>query len=198
MPGRRFASLTGPLNFSSGRATLLLNRACAARHLQSQWEGHPVTRCLAGVAAALIGLGLIIPAIVAWREQGAMPFLGYTVLVSGGLLVACGIAAAMLALLSQHSAPLPPSVLGAVTINALFLGLLALEISHGLSRQGGVIAKSAYVFPPALAVFWGLVSGHRWTWHLARWGSLLFALVYFSTSAAVCIFRPTDTRSNLK
>jgi len=151
-----------------------------------------MTRCFVGVAAALIGLGLAIPAIVAWREQGAMPLLGYLVLVPGCLLAACGIAAAILALLRHHSATLPTSVVGAVTINALFLGLLALEISHGLSRQGGVIARSAFVFPLALALFWGLVCGQQWTWHLARWGSLLFALFYFSVSATVCVLRPTD------
>jgi hypothetical protein len=149
-----------------------------------------LTRLIGG-ASVLIGSGLILPAVVAWREQGAMPLLAYTPLLIGLLFVVCG-SGAVIASFYHRSAVVPASVLGAVAVNALFLGLLSLEISHGISRQGGVVAKSAYVFPFALALFVGLVCGQRWTWHLARWGSLGFALFYFGVSVAVCILRPTD------
>lgn len=151
-----------------------------------------MTQCLAGGAAALIGLGLVMPPIVGWREQGTISLWGYVVVVAGASLIAAGTGAAILGFFRPRGRSVPRSVLGAVIVNALFLGLLALEISHGLSRNDGAIAKSVFFFPPALALLVGLLSGHCWAWCLARWGSLLFALLYFAVSIAVCILRPTD------
>jgi hypothetical protein len=87
-------------------------------------------------------------------------------------------------------------VLGAALVNALFLGLLALEVSDGVSRRGA-IALSLFFFPPALVLFWGLVAGRRWAWRVVRWGSLLFALLYLGVSAVVCVTRPTDPHGPL-
>ena len=85
-------------------------------------------------------------------------------------------------------------MLGALVVNALFLGLFALEISTGLARQGGVVAKSLFFFPPGLLLFWGLLTRRRLAWRLARWGSLVFALLFFGVAGAVCVYRPTDPR----
>jgi hypothetical protein len=147
---------------------------------------------LVGGATALIGLGLLVPAIVAWREQGDMPLLGVAVLVPGALLMACGAGAAALGGLRTRGRPIPASVLAALIVNAVFLALFALEISTGLARQGGVVAKSLFFFPPGVLLFWGLLGGRRWAWHLGRWSSLAFALLFLGVACAVCAFRPTD------
>jgi hypothetical protein len=145
-----------------------------------------------GAAIALVGLGLALPAVTSWQEQGAMSSLAYAMLVPVGILLACGIAGVALGLGRSRRMPLPASVLGAVLINALFLGFFALETSSGLAREGGTIARSLFFFPPALLLFWGLVAGRRWAWHAARWSGLLFALAYLGISAVVCLLQPAD------
>jgi hypothetical protein len=151
-----------------------------------------LTHWLTGGATALIGLGLVIPALTGWQEQGAMSWLGWTMLVPGGLLLAWGCGAVVRGVRRPPARSIPASVLGAIVVNALFLGLFALEISTGVAREGGVVARSLFLFPPALVLFWGLLTGRRWAWRVARWGSLGFALLYFGVSILVCVLRPSD------
>lgn len=152
---------------------------------------------LLGAASALTGLGLCVPAITGWYEQGTLSVTGGAVLLCGVLLFASGSAAFVLGLARGRSSTVPASVRGAVLINALFLGLLALEISGGIAREAGVIALSLFFYPPALALFWGLLAGRRWAWHIARWGSLLCALFYLGLSGVACVLRPTDAHGRV-
>lgn len=51
-----------------------------------------------GVAAVLIGAGLVMPAVAKMRQMGTLPALDILLLLMGGALVALGAAAAVLAL----------------------------------------------------------------------------------------------------
>lgn len=88
--------------------------------------------------------------------------------------------------------PMPKSVLVAASIVILFLGLLALEISDGLVRHGGRVARSLYVFPPVVALLWGILTHRRWAWLACRVAALLFGLVFTGVGVAACVVRPTD------
>lgn len=147
---------------------------------------------LVGLASVLVGLGLALPAIAGWQKQGMMSSPGYALLVPAGLLLACGSGAIILGLRRPRRRSVPASVLGAALVNALFLALFALEISDTVVRRDGGVAKSLFFFPPALVLFWGLVTGRRWAWHGVRWGSLGFALLYFGVSAVACVLQPAD------
>lgn len=144
-----------------------------------------------GVASILVGLGLAVPAIVGWQEQGAMSAARGAVLVAGGLLIAGG---GGLFFVRGRPRSLPASVRGAVLLNSLFLALLALEASDSICRRGGGVALSLFVFPLALLLFWGMLAGHRWAWRGVRWGSLVFALLYFGVSVFACVLQPADQR----
>ncbi len=152
---------------------------------------------LVGLASVLVGLGLALPAIVGWQEQGAMSPPSYAMLVPAVFLLACGSGITFLGLRRPRRCSVPASVLGAVLVNALFLALFALEISDTVARRGGIVAKSWFFFPPALILFWGLVAGRRWAWHLVRWGSLGFALLYFGVSIVACVLQPMDQQGPL-
>ena len=88
--------------------------------------------------------------------------------------------------------PMPKSVLVAAAIAILFLALLALEISDGLTRHGGRIARSVYVFPPVVALLWGILTHRRWAWLACRGTAFLFGLVFTGVGVVACVARPTD------
>lgn len=88
--------------------------------------------------------------------------------------------------------PLPKSVLVVASIAILFLALLALEISDGLARHGGRIARSLYVFPPVAALLWGILTHRRWAWLACRGAAALCGLLFASVGVFACVARPTD------
>src|SRR5262249_39135346 len=87
---------------------------------------------------------------------------------------------------------IPASVMIALAVNGFFLALLALEVSDSLVRRGGAMALSLFFFPPALVLFWGLLTSRRWAWVTARGVALVFTLVYLGVTMMVCIAQPRD------
>jgi len=88
--------------------------------------------------------------------------------------------------------PMPASVIAAVSVNILFLGLLALEVSDSFVLRGGAVARSAYFLPPAALLCWGLLTRRRWAWRAARGAALAFALVNGGVAAFAGVARPHD------
>lgn len=86
----------------------------------------------------------------------------------------------------------PKSVLVAALIVILFLALLALEVSDGLNRHGGRIARSLYAFPPVLALLWGILTHRRWAWLGCRAAATLCGLLFAGVGVAACVARPRD------
>ncbi len=147
---------------------------------------------LVGLAGAMLGLGMATPAIVAWREQGEMPSSGVVMLAAAALLAASGAAAAWQGRRRLRDRGIPASVAAPLVVNALFLGLLGLEVCHGFAREGDVVARSLFFLPPALLLFWGMLTGRAWARHLARWGSFALALLFLGVGCVACVLRPSD------
>jgi hypothetical protein len=95
---------------------------------------------------------------------------------------------------AEHSKghKLPASTLIGVSVAILFLALFALEISHGLFRENGKIARSLFAFPPLLAVFWGMLARRRWALLVARILAFLGALWFFMWTAIAIVVQYHD------
>lgn len=87
---------------------------------------------------------------------------------------------------------LPTSLLIGLGATIIFLALFALEISHGMIRENGTLAKSLFAFPPTLLLFWGMLTRQRWALLGARVAAFLGALWFFGWALAAAILRPVD------
>ena len=164
------------------------------RETTTRLKLNPMSPRLIGSATALIGIALAVPAVVAWREQGMWSAWSAAMLALGALLMVGGLIAVARGQQNADGRAMPASVTGALVLNAVFLALFALEISTGLTRERGVLAKSLFFFPPALAIFLGLCAARRWAWQLARALSLLGSMFFFAVAVMVCIYQPIDDR----
>jgi hypothetical protein len=128
----------------------------------------------AGWLAALMGITLILPVVVARIERGMLSRIGIAVLSVGFSLVACGMTAVLAGVRQRQGSGTPTGVRAAVAANILFLAFFALEFSDGLVRQDGRIAYwSTFLFLPALVLFCGLLTARRWAWWTFRGASAL-------------------------
>jgi hypothetical protein len=93
---------------------------------------------------------------------------------------------------SASSASLPAAAVAGIAVAILFLGLFALEISHGLFRQDGKLAKSLLAFPPVLLLLCGLLARRRWALFGARALALLGAGWFVFIAGYAAILRPHD------
>jgi hypothetical protein len=141
-----------------------------------------------GIAAALVGVALIVPAAVARLEHGSSGGLGIGVASLGGILIVGGVAAVVFGIRRRRGLSLPSAVRMAVTADILFLALFALEVSDGLVRRGGAIHPlSAALLVPTLLLLGGLLSARRWAWWIAR-GVAAVAALWFLAFLAVIPF----------
>ncbi len=92
----------------------------------------------------------------------------------------------------RRSSQLPGPLIVAILVGILFLALFALEISHGLIREHGKLAKSLFAFPPVLALVWGLMTGKRWARVAARWAAGLGAAWFYFIAGLALVERPRD------
>jgi hypothetical protein len=150
-----------------------------------------MTHRLVAATLTLLGFGFGLPAVAGWIESAEPSPAGIAMLVLGASLLAIGLTTFPLGS-RLPTRRIPGSLALALMTNALFLALFALEISHGLVREDGVIAKSLAFFPPALLIYAGMLKGRRWSWHAGRWSSLLFAILYLGVAATAAIVQPVD------
>lgn len=88
---------------------------------------------------------------------------------------------------------IPAALLVGLAAAILFMALFALEISDGLIRKNGTIAKSLFVFPLVLALFWGMLTHRRWALWFARLMAILGSLWFYGWGIAAAVIRPTDS-----
>jgi hypothetical protein len=69
-------------------------------------------------------------------------------------------------------------------VMVLFLALFVLEITDSIVFHGQV-ARSAFCFPPAAVLLWGVLARRRWAWVVARVATGLGALVFAATGVLV-------------
>jgi hypothetical protein len=139
-----------------------------------------------GSLAALVGLAVLVPAFVEWRQRGTLPGPGVAVVGLGAALILGGTAAVLAGRRGWRGRVMPAGVVAAVAVNTLFLALLALEISDGVVRRGAFHPVSSFSFSSALLLLAGLLSGRRWAWWTARGAAVLFTLWFLGLSVAVC------------
>ena len=121
-----------------------------------------------GTLAAMMGIALMVPVIVAQMETGRLTGLGIGFVVAGCGLIACGVTA-LRAGFRRRPTGMPSGVRAAVAANVLVLGFLALELSDRSVRQDGKLFYwTTFLLPPALLLFAGLVAGRAWSWWAAR------------------------------
>ncbi|MFO0966874.1 MAG: hypothetical protein U0793_14975 [Gemmataceae bacterium] len=143
--------------------------------------------CPAGLLAALMGVGLAFPLLAAWLESDGLPTVGVALAAVSGVLILCGLSAFLVGVLRRGPAT-PSGVRIAFAANLVILAFCALELSDGLVRQGGrVIYWTTFLFPPALLLFYGLVSARRWAWWTAR-GLTALCVLWFVGFIAVIPF----------
>jgi hypothetical protein len=122
-----------------------------------------------GLLAALMGIGLVLPVVVARLESGALTELGVGIGLVGAGLIVCGVTALLAGGLRRRGRAMPSGVRAAVAANVLFLAFFALEFSDGLVRQGGrIVYWNTFLFPPAFVLYYGLLSARRWAWWASR------------------------------
>jgi hypothetical protein len=122
-----------------------------------------------GSSAVFMGVGLAIPVIVAYAEMRSPTGFVPAILLTAGMLGAGGIAAVVAGLWQGGGPSMPSAVQAAVLANLVLLAFCALELSDRLVRQEGrILYWTTFLFPPALATFYGLVSARRWAWWVCR------------------------------
>ncbi|MBX7246008.1 MAG: hypothetical protein K1X53_10955 [Candidatus Sumerlaeaceae bacterium] len=87
---------------------------------------------------------------------------------------------------------LPASTVLGVLIAILFLSLFALEISHGIFREGGKWAKSLVAFPITVVLLYGMLSRKPWAWWAFRALSLAGAGWFLFIASLAAVSRPHD------
>jgi hypothetical protein len=133
-----------------------------------------------------MGVGLIFPIVVARLESGALTGLGLGIGLVGGGLIVCGVAVLLASGLRRRGSSRPSGVRAAVAANALFLAFCALEFSDGLVRQGGrMVYWNTFLFPLALWLYYGLLSGRWWAWWTCRGLAALASLWFLGFVALI-------------
>ena len=132
-----------------------------------------------GFLAALMGAALIPPVLVARLESGGLNTLGIGIVCVGCGLIAFGVTAVTVGFRRRVATGMPSGVRAAVTANVFFLAFFALELSDRLIRRDGKLFYwSTLLFPPALALFCGLLAAQPWAWRASR-GAAALGVVWF-------------------
>lgn len=148
-----------------------------------------MVRWLVCGATVLVGIALALPAVVASQEHSEWSTASQGMLALGVAMVILGAPLAMRMSRRLSRQNVPVSVLLPTAISAVWIALLVLEISSGLTRERDVMARSWYFLPLAIVLFWGLLSGRWWAWHAARWVSAFFGLLFVGAGAATLVWR---------
>jgi hypothetical protein len=136
-----------------------------------------------------MGFAMMVPVLVDRVERGGLSAIGIGILAVGCGAIAGGIFAAVVGS-RQPRLPMPSGVRAAVAANALALAFLALELSDRLVRQDGKIFYwTTFLLPPALLIFFGLVTARSWSWWVAR-GVAALGVVWFLGFLVVVPFVP--------
>ncbi len=132
-----------------------------------------------GASTVLVGVGLLLPALVARLEERATATLGGVVVLLAGVLILGGSIALLRGFRRPGGAPMPAPVRAVVTANCLFLAFCALETSDRLLRQEGrIFYWTTFLLVPALLLLCGVFWGQRWAWWAMRVVTVVFALVF--------------------
>lgn len=83
----------------------------------------------------------------------------------------------------------PRSVIATSLVVILFLSLFMLEITDSIVFHRK-IARSAFFFPLAGVLLWGVLTRRRWAWFAARGAMVLGILVFGATGIAAAWFFP--------
>jgi hypothetical protein len=135
-----------------------------------------------------MGLGLVFPVALARLESGALTGLGLALGSVGCGLLAGGVVALVAGGLKRRAPSLPSGVRAAVAATVLVLAFCALEFSDGLVRQGGrIVYWTTFLLPPALLLFYGLLSARGWAWWTVR-GLAAGAVLWFLGFVAIIPF----------
>ncbi len=141
-----------------------------------------------GSSAALMGVSLVLPVVAAWLESGGLTGLAIGVVAVGCGMIACGITALVAGARRRRGSSMPSGVRAAVAANVLILAFCGLEFSDRLVRQGGrIVYWNLFLFPPALVLFYGLLSARRWAWWATR-GLAAVSVAWFLVFVAVIPF----------
>jgi hypothetical protein len=116
--------------------------------------------------AALMGAALIPPVLVDRTESGQTT-LGIGIVSVGCGLIACGVTAVLLGFRQRVASGMPSGVRAAVAANIFLLAFCALELSDRL-MIGKLFYWSTFLLPPALVLFYGLLTARRWAWWATR------------------------------
>jgi hypothetical protein len=130
-----------------------------------------------GASSLLVGIGFLVPALVARLEERATSTLGVVVVLLAGSLVLCGAAAILLGFRRSRGVAMPAPVRAVVTGNILFLAFCAMETSDRLLRQEGrIFYWTTFLFVPTLLLLGGVLLAQRWAWWTMRAVTVVFTL----------------------
>jgi hypothetical protein len=130
-----------------------------------------------GASTIMVGVGLTLPAITRWLEQGTLSTAGVVIVSLACVLVLFGLGAILLGFRQWTGLSTPSPVRAVVMGSTLFLAFCALETSDGLLRQGGrVFYWTSVLAVPALLLHCGLILARGWAWWTARGMAALFVL----------------------
>jgi hypothetical protein len=142
----------------------------------------------------LVGVGVIVPALVARLEQRAPSALGVAAVLLAGVLVLCGSAAILLGFRRPRGAAMPAPVRALATGNVLLLAFCAMETSDRLLRQEGrIFYWTTILLVPELVLLCGVLLAQHWAWWAMRAVTAAFTL----WSAGFLVLIPfADLRGN--
>jgi hypothetical protein len=88
----------------------------------------------------------------------------------------------------------PFSIALAAFVIVLFLSLFVLEITDSIVFHHR-LARSAFFFPPAAVLLWGVLARRRWAWFAARAVTFVGALIFTATGVVAILnthMKPRD------
>lgn len=146
-----------------------------------------------GCLTMFMGAALMPPVFFASLASDEPRALGIAIVAVGGVLIACGLAAVAWGARHRSGSGLPSGVRMAVAANVLFLAFFALELSDRLIRRDGKLFYwSTFLLPPALVLFYGLLTARRWAWRTSR-GAAALGVLWFLGFLALIPFVHLET-----
>ncbi len=138
-----------------------------------------------GILGVVTGIAMAVPAVTDSLENEQLKNSSLFVLCVAGALLATGLWGFVIGWRAPH-AHLPSSVRAVVTANVIVLAFCALELSDRIVRQNGELFYwSTFLYPPALIMFFGLITARRWAWWTARALAVVAALWFLVFCAMI-------------
>jgi len=142
-----------------------------------------------GAALVLMSAASFIPIITDRVERGAFSRAGLTVAVVSLLLMAVG-ATSVIRGRRRATSATPRPVRVAITVTALVLAFLTLELSDRLVRQEGNLRYwTTWLLVPAILLLGGLIAARPWSWWIAR-GATAIGVIWFAGFLVLIPFAP--------